>query len=667
VTGPAVDPSDIWGTESAKESGIGQVAAKFRASLLERAQKRSVQQVTPNRWIVFGDPNLGDAYPRYSVMLEGTRYICSCYSHHYGTTRARKICSHVLATIIYRKLHKDSIPSPQDPMFGLPPLPDKFQVFRPHQWEAIQAVVKAFDAPGCKVILLDAPTGSGKTLIAEAARRLLNTRALYVCTTKTLQDQFLRDFEYAALLKGRNNYPTLDYPERFGPTIYDLTCADCDRRRVNEEYSRCSWCKDTQKCPYEVAKRRALAADLAVINTAYYLAEANGPGAFSDLKKKPSLATDEKKRLIILDEADKLESELMRHVEITISARTRNKLGIGVPARKTVPEAWANWVKGEALPAVHKALEEARAVLGETPENPPVSAVRWKKHLERLEEELTNCDLAGGNWVYTGYSQTEDAPVMFRPVKVSEHGPKLLWRHAHRFLLMSATIIDAEGLAEDLGIASGTWRVVRVPNTFPAERRPIFVIPRANMTAKNRAVAWPQMAAAVGKIAQAYPTDRILVHAVSYQLTDYLYTALQQQVGTRVVRYTNAVERNAVLERFTRIPGAIIIAPSLDRGVDLPDDLCRVVIIAKIPFPDLGDKQIAARLYSKGGERWYTVQTIRTMVQMSGRGMRSVEDQCDIYVLDQQFMEKIWRKARTLLPDWWQEAIVRSGSPKVKL
>jgi Rad3-related DNA helicase len=123
--------------------------------------------------------------------------------------------------------------------------------------------------------------------------------------------------------------------------------------------------------------------------------------------------------------------------------------------------------------------------------------------------------------------------------------------------------------------------------------------------------------------------------------------------------YRNAGEREATLERFLTTPDAVLLAPSFERGVDLPEEACEIIIIAKVPYPYLGDKQIAAKLYSKGGKTWYAVQTIRAIVQMCGRGMRSTDDWCDTYILDAQF-KKLWRDHGRLFPQWFREAVALS-------
>jgi Rad3-related DNA helicase len=111
------------------------------------------------------------------------------------------------------------------------------------------------------------------------------------------------------------------------------------------------------------------------------------------------------------------------------------------------------------------------------------------------------------------------------------------------------------------------------------------------------------------------------------------------------------------LDRYLSRPGSILFAQSMDRGIDLPGEACRVQVIAKIPFPSLGDRRTAARLYLPGGQDWYTVQTVRSIVQMTGRGVRSADDWATTYIFDAQF-RNLW-KQRSLFPAYWREAVDR--------
>ena len=206
-------------------------------------------------------------------------------------------------------------------------LPSWVKEIRPHQTVAVAEVIAAFD-DGAQLVFIDAPTGSGKTLIGELVRRETNyPRVLYVCSDKTLQDQFARDFPYAKVLKGKANYPT-----EYGPA--DMTCDDCT---ADSPADPCMWCNSTQTCPYQVAKRIAAEADLAVINTSYLLTEANYVGVFSRYD------------LIIVDECDTLERMLMGFVEFKVPRYVARALKLVYP------------IKGAHKPTLRKWIEQVAA------------------------------------------------------------------------------------------------------------------------------------------------------------------------------------------------------------------------------------------------------------------------------------------------------------------
>jgi len=228
---------------------------------------------------------------------------------------------------------------------------------------------------------------------------------------------------------------------------------------------------------------------------------------------------------------------------------------------------------------------------------------------------------------------------------------------------MSATIISAQQMAEDLGLEDDEWGVVTIGSSFPIEQRPIFVQPVANMTWKEQDTEWPKMASMVENIADYHGGERILVHTVSYKLAEYIERRLDGNQH-RVFTYQNSKQREQALSDWLESENGIMLAPSFERGVDLKDDLCRVIVVAKVPFPSLGDKQVNGRLYTKGGQGWYSMLTVRSIVQMTGRGMRSKDDWCETYILDRQFVKNIMNKNRNLLPKWWSDALVRSGIPK---
>lgn len=512
-------------------------------------------------------------------------------------------------------------------------------------------------------------------------------KALYLCTTKSLQEQFLHDFTYAHLIKGRSNYPTFDYPDLFGMTgtrhvdasmctkkTFDSEmvplCAQCeiadpDRNlgyldHHTAETSRirhCHYCHPWQSCPYEIAKNQALGGPLAVANTAYLLTEANYVGRFGHNGKEPNFP------FFIIDEADTLESVLMGFVEVSLSQRSIKSYGLPLPDKVTKPDSWVEWAE-LARERLTKLAIEAGVEIEEYSNDPPPLNV--KRRHERIVRDLQTIQYAENalraepdNWVLDGY---KEGGVTLKPVTVASHVRRLLWKHSTKFLLMSATVISPDQMAQDLGLGEHEYGFVSVDSNFPPERRPVYVNPRANMTNKTKEDEWPKMVQAVNDILDRHPGERILVHTVSYLWTKFLHDNLRMTLhAPRLLSYSSAQDREATLETYKTRPDAVLLAPSLDRGIDLPYELCSVIVITKVPYPNLGDKQINRRFFGTGqaGKNWYITETIRSIVQMTGRGMRHRDDYCTTYILDAQFRSNVWANSigRTRIPRWWTDAL----------
>lgn len=533
------------------------------------------------------------------------------------------------------------IPLPTDERFYVSdptPLPVWVTEFRDHQWKAAMEVINHF-RNGVDVVFLDAPTGSGKTLIGELVRRLAGEDAWYVCNNKSLQDQFSRDFDYAKILKGRSNYPTLSMP------FPEYTTSDCTKTGGEDDAS-CYWCPEVYNCPYEKAKGEALGAALGILNTSYLLTEGNHIGKVKG------------RGLAVIDECDVLEAELMGFVQYEVSEARLKKLGITAPVKGVRKKTILDWLVNELRPAIANHLRHL-------PMSNELSVIRERQgytsllgDTDRIITDLTTEIEAGlieddhtSNWV----RDNDAGPMVLKPVKVGHYG-SMIWGLADKWLCMSATIISTDEMVESLGIRDLglSYATVTVPMTFPVEHRPVMVAPVARMSYGEKDKAYPKMLTAIKKVMDMHPDDRILVHTVSYDLSKYLMRYLR---SPRCMTYTSSFEKESVLARFRKTPSAVLLAASMDRGVDLKHDECRVVVVAKMPFPSLADRQVGMRLRSTGGQEWYNVQTIRKLVQMTGRGVRSADDYCTTYIFDSLFLEKVWKNAKRLIPEWWREAM----------
>jgi len=526
-------------------------------------------------------------------------------------------------------------------------LPEKFKDWWPDQWETI---VEVSDSPQ-KVYLLDAPTGVGKTVVGVGIHRLSGKRCIYITRTKQLQSQI--DFPgIVKVMMGRENYPCLKHPDDFHPgDSSSYTAANCTDSKKKP-------CELKDKCPYFLAKKEALASPLAVLNTSYYLTEVNGPGKFSGAE------------LLVVDEVDSLEDELMNYIQFSVTEKQLKGLGIPLPVDPSSLQAWLDW--GDMIRTVIVAkIEEHQGQLALTFEdNWQPSQLTQRKKVTQLEKFNDRVDWFLGafdvdTWVFYPRKDEEsgEREWIFKPIFISDYTDRFLWRHATQFLGMSATIFDPHIVAGTLGLQDGQGHYKRLDSPFPVKNRPIFYSPVADLTKRTMDTERLKLLPAVQALINRYPNEKILIHTVSYRLRDFLVKNLEQD---RLISHTKWNREDKLEEFKDSFEPLVMLSPSFDRGVDLPQEKCRCIIICKVPYLYKGDPQIIGRMKALGGQKWYVIKAAQTLVQMSGRAVRSKDDYCDTYILDRQFgrlfSQMKHMKIATgdpIFPEWWAAAVVR--------
>lgn len=358
---------------------------------------------------------------------------------------------------------------------------------------------------------------------------------------------------------------------------------------------------------------------------------------------------------VLVHNCDTLEDQLMSFTELTITQRQLQRLDVPPPRYKTKFESWVEWATA-TLSATSRDLAalEALSANKDTWSTEDVTLIRRKRDLSRLVSKLRFfVSEVDKNWIwYPGEDRWS-----FKPVWVSKYSTNALWKHAKKVLGMSATILDPRQVSVNTGLLleNRKYDYIQMPSPFPKEHRPVLYEPCADVTNRYMDTALPMLAKAVQKILDKHPDDHILIHTVSYKIRDYL---MKKVASKRFVTHSTS-DRTTVLENFKKSQKPLVLlSPSMDRGVDLPEEECRVVVIAKMPYPDLGDNQITRRVHaSKDGDNWYAHKTVSKIIQMSGRAVRSEADYATTYIIDSQF-KRIYDEHRDMFPRWWLEALV---------
>ena len=502
--------------------------------------------------------------------------------------------------------------------------------YRTGQREALDAARDAF-ADGRRVVVVEAPTGSGKSGIAVALAR--EARSAYLLTAqKVLQDQYQRDFDDLAMLKGRANYPC-----EVAPT--HAAAAPC---LVGRTYPECA------ACGYFRAKDRALAAPRALLNYAYFLHELNYAGGFGP------------RELLVLDEAHNAEGMLMSFVQAQLgdAQLARAGLDLRLPG---FPETEALFEFAEdARPRLAARARELDLELdgGGLPPDLELDALRQRQWLDGAVRRLGwLCDTRddGVPWVVEHRFDATGASVTFKPVSVAPFADELLFGHAERALLLSATVLDPATFLRGLGVPPEEAAVVQVASTFPPERRPLMLRPVARLTRHHLDRDLPRLTDEVSEIFRDHDAEKGVVHAHSYRIAAAVVSALPPDLRARVVTHRDAQGRDAALEaHLTRPEPTVLVSPSMTEGLDLVGDLARWQVICKLPYPYLGDPQVAARRLEEPG--WYEWRTCLTLVQAYGRAVRSEDDHAVTYLLDADAPGFLQRQSGRL-PAWFREAL----------
>jgi ATP-dependent DNA helicase DinG len=507
-----------------------------------------------------------------------------------------------------------------------------FKTYRKGQKEAIDQAKAAFKS-GKRFVVIEAPTGSGKSAIAVTFAR--EAKSSYILTAqKILQEQYVRDFPDLSLMKGRSNYACLVAPTH-------AAAAPCITGR------RFPQCDD---CPYFAAKETAIAANTATMNYAYYLAELNYSGGFQP------------RDLLILDEAHNAEAALMSFIGITLSDSKLTSVGLAERIPTVIDdleyfdfaEAILPHFKGQS-----KRLEDLLKKANST-SDAAIAQMQNKQYLDnqirRIEMLKISREEDFVEWVVERGRNTEGQWLTFKPVKVSSFAQSLLFDFADKVLMLSATILDAPTYLRSLGIHPEQAEVISVASEFPPENRPIYVRPVAKMTRYAVEREMPKLMKEIVELFESHPNDKGVIHAHSYKISSYIAKHLPKQLQHRLITHYSSEGREAALDKHVRnIQPTVLLTPSMTEGIDLADDLSRWQVICKIPYPYLGDPQVAKR--KDIDPAWYDWKTCLTVVQAYGRSIRSSDDYAVTYVLDADFSTFVKRQQKRL-PEWFLEAIV---------
>lgn len=252
----------------------------------------------------------------------------------------------------------------------------------------------------------------------------------------------------------------------------------------------------------------------------------------------------------------------------------------------------------------------------------------------------------------TKRGEPEDRPcIKLYPVDIGDSFDLFTRGETQKVILMSATIGPVD--VTELGLQRKRVCYLQAAHPIAPDRRPVQLLSIEDLNHENLEASGPRLAEEIINIANYHAGEKGVIHC-TYQLSTMLSEHLTD------VRYIfhdreNKREQYQKFRDLAPESGAVLVASGMYEGIDLPDDLGRWQVIAKVPWLSLADPAI--RYKADREPDYYRWSTLKHLIQACGRICRHEEDYGVTYVLDGS-VNRLLAGSAHLLPSWFSDAIV---------
>lgn len=480
------------------------------------------------------------------------------------------------------------------------------------------------------VIVIPAPTGSGKSLIALTIAKYLEAKgeSTAIITPKVaLQDQYNDTFPYVPTLKGRSRYKCSD----------GLSCAD--HYDIFESY-----CKE---CPYKKSKAAVEKSKKSIYNFHSYI-----------------YSKDYKDNLII-DEAHNIYSIMSDMFTTKIWKHQHNypddinEIGdVAIWMEKVIKDSEAKMSRLERSLGKLR-FSKTHNITDPTKQKSVKDYLELKKNVEKYRTVMSGLRRAPTNFfielkeeMYRGKMKE---CLLLRPTTLHDM-PEILWpaTTTKKIVMMSGTINSID--MRYMGLGGKKISFIDVINPIPKENRPIIVDNAVNMAYKYQDKNLPKLVDKIHEIMDKHPNKKGLIHT-TYGIAAKLKSKLKSD---RIMWHTKENKEDVLKSYMNSNDNKVLIACGFSEGVDLHGADYEFQIITKIQWPSKEDKLINF-MYNYQIDRilW---ETVRITIQQAGRICRGADDYGVTYIVDSAF-GNVAKKRRGLIDQtfkFWDKAILEA-------
>ena len=531
--------------------------------------------------------------------------------------------------------------------------------WRKGQKDAITSIIETYLNKTHNVVILDAPVGSGKSVIALCASWILNQigKTGYILASDiALQEQYEKDLKKINLfygsVKGVDNYMCVDNLEK-------NSLGTC---RIRSKPASAMHCYD--ECPYFSARNRASKSQTSLLNYAYWLIMQNYANQHADDMLFPprdfTFCDEAHKILDIIQNqyAPRFDKNITEKLEkITNFFNVHRMRNYSADLHSILLDI--NLLQGEEnqdklfriltniesnienfLPSYDKLKESIK--LNYPKDTPPkewreaLRICEWVKDFHCKIEDY--CDII---------SQTSTRNIIKNPSGNNEitfnclEESYMMKKYFHQWtgftILMSATFADPVEYIRSIALSGAKY--IKVQSTFNFDKSPIFFYNQRRMSYNQIEANLPWLCATINEILDKHPHENGIIHSASYSLTMKILEGLSPKNKRRILVYSGTQEKKQVLEMLKKDNSKVLMGPSLLEGLDLKDNISRFQIFAKVPYLSLSDKFVKVKMQINPG--WYRWAAVLAILQGTGRSVRHETDYAVTYILDASLADLI--------------------------
>ena len=569
--------------------------------------------------------------------------------------------------------------------------------FRANQEQVINQIVDYFNN-GTKTVILNAPTGAGKTIINLFAGKKLGG-SYYSTPLRVLVEQIRNDMsgklydqrlgwsimgrgaykcdylidkendQYNKDMMRVSSYLKTNIQEQHNKILNQLTAdgAPCTTQNPIYKYNNLTYtvCPFLNQCGYYTDRNKAINS-VNIATTLDYLLVGILPQLGYDDNNYNIGWT--RRPVLIIDEAHYLPSKLADFFSINISKKSLPDFDY-VELLKSI-EQYGQQKSINSLMDIlpgyiikqSQYLQNMEVNYENSDEDSlikyfghdillSIAISKQRKLINRLNNIMNNLKIPDIEWIFNH----DDNGIYWKPYSPKKFMEKF-WSMFDHIILSSATFFGIKDYLNDLGL-SDNYKVITMDSTFNSDLAPIIQSSNVRLNKSNFDSTIDQVVKEIDNILDR-EKGKGLIHCQTYNYRNYIQS--KSKYNERFIIHQPNNRSDKLKEFIDDKSDKVLLSVNMGEGIDLKDDFARFQIIVKAPYPFLGDPW--TKIHFERSQQWYQNQTIIEIMQMCGRIIRSKEDWGTTYFIDKNIYNLIMNN-KDNIPKYFLDRI-QSGRKK---